>query len=124
MPDPAASPPPPPKEWLVVVPDHADALPRRLEVRQQHLANAVQRKQEGVFRMGGAILERHPPDDDDDGDGLIAFAGSALVVRADSRDGLMEILRADIYATAGVWDLAKAQIYPANPLGDRMVMVL
>jgi len=40
--------------------------------------------------------------------------GSAVTVEADSEAGVMAILRADIYATSGVWDLGKITLIPVS----------
>ena len=50
----------------------------------------------------GAILNEVPTSDDPKD---FSFAGSTLVVQATSREEIKEILRKDIYAQAGVWDV-------------------
>jgi uncharacterized protein YciI len=34
-----------------------------------------------------------------------SFAGSTIVMRASSREEIKEVLRKDVYATSGVWDV-------------------
>jgi hypothetical protein len=38
--------------------------------------------------------------------------GSTLVCTAESKQEIIDALSKDIYATAGVWDMEKIQIYP------------
>lgn len=40
------------------------------------------------------------------------FAGSAVVITADSKEHAVEQLKKDIYFTSGVWDMDKVQIIP------------
>lgn len=42
------------------------------------------------------------------------FYGSTLVLVASSREEVVDILSRDIYATSGVWDVEKAQIWPVS----------
>jgi len=64
--------------------------------------------------MGGAYLTHHPtlpadgsplPDKD------IPFAGSAMVVIAESREEVMRKIREDPYTKGGVWDADNARIW-------------
>lgn len=41
----------------------------------------------------------------DDEPSSLNFAGSALVVEAESKEAVLEILKNDIYGKSGVWDL-------------------
>ncbi|RKL48676.1 hypothetical protein BFJ72_g1575 [Fusarium proliferatum] len=77
--------PPGKYEFLVVVHDKPNVREKRLEVR-------------GV-----------PKDDSVDS---LDFAGSTLVCIAESVEEVREQLSKDIYATSGVWDMDKVQIYP------------
>jgi uncharacterized protein len=43
-----------------------------------------------------------------------SFAGSTLIMVAVSADECRDVLRKDIYATSGVWDVDKAQIMPVS----------
>ncbi|KAK4249091.1 hypothetical protein C7999DRAFT_13044 [Corynascus novoguineensis] len=96
-------------EWLVVVPDFPGAREKRLEVRPQHFAGLGPFKDSGLFQMGGAVLNDVPTSEDvKDFD----FAGSTIVIQASSREEIKEILRKDIYAKEGVWDIENAQMWP------------
>ena len=41
--------------------------------------------------------------------------GSTITVEADTRDEVIEILKNDIYARSGVWNVDIAQILPVSP---------
>lgn len=43
----------------------------------------------------------------DDEPSSLQFAGSTLVATASSKEEVMEILKKDIYAQSGVWDVEK-----------------
>lgn len=43
-----------------------------------------------------------------------SFRGSTLVMVAESAEACRDILRQDIYATSGVWDVDNAQIMPVS----------
>jgi hypothetical protein len=54
--------------------------------------------------MGGAVLTEVPADDEASS---LQFAGSTLVTVASSKEEVLELLRADVYAKNGVWDVEK-----------------
>ena len=54
--------------------------------------------------MVGALLNKVPESDDPKS---FDFMGSTLVVRADSKEHVLEQIKDDIYVTSGVWDLDK-----------------
>lgn len=58
------------------------------------------------LRSQGAILEEPPADDDVSS---LKFAGSTIVVVAESRQAVMDLLKDDVYVEAGVWDLDKVR---------------
>ncbi|KAH6874721.1 hypothetical protein B0T10DRAFT_202320 [Thelonectria olida] len=96
-------------EFLVVAPDKPGTREKRLEVRNQHFQNMAPHIEDGSWKMGGAILNGVPKDDSPSS---LDFAGSTLVVVADSVEAVRAELSTDIYATTGVWDMDKVQIYP------------
>ncbi|PHH66886.1 hypothetical protein CDD81_5238 [Ophiocordyceps australis] len=96
-------------EFIVLVPDKPNAQAKRLEIRPLHLKNIFPKVKSGTWNMGGAILNEVPKGDDASG---FDFAGSALICHAESKEQILEQLREDVYATEGVWDVDKAQIYP------------
>jgi hypothetical protein len=56
----------------------------------------------GLYQMGGGTLK---------GDQV---GGSAIIARAKTQTDVMEVLKTDIYARSGVWDLDKAQMIPVS----------
>ncbi|KAK4456953.1 hypothetical protein QBC42DRAFT_280207 [Cladorrhinum samala] len=96
-------------EWLVVVPDFAGAGQKRLEIRPQHFANLGPQVSSGAFKMGGAVLNEPPTSSDPT---TFNFAGSTVVILAESREEIKEALRKDVYAKEGVWDVENAQMWP------------
>ncbi|AEO57079.1 hypothetical protein MYCTH_100127 [Thermothelomyces thermophilus ATCC 42464] len=97
-------------EWLVVVPDFPGAHEKRIAVRPQHFANLGPVKESGVFQMGGAVLNEVPTSSDPKD---FSFAGSTIVVLASSREEIKEILRQDVYAKEGVWDVENVSRFPS-----------
>ncbi|EAQ85734.1 hypothetical protein CHGG_06987 [Chaetomium globosum CBS 148.51] len=89
-------------EWLVVIPDFPGAQAKRLEVRPQHFAGLGPAKESGLYQMGGAVLNEPPTSDDPT---TFSFAGSTIVILASSREEIREVLRKDVYASSGVWDV-------------------
>ncbi|KAH8893512.1 hypothetical protein GQ53DRAFT_745761 [Thozetella sp. PMI_491] len=96
-------------EFLVVIPDVPGMLEKRLEVRSKHFEGLTPNIESGTFKMGGAVLNSVPKDDEASS---LDFAGSTLVLVAESKEEVLETLKKDIYAKSGVWDLEKAQIWP------------
>lgn len=95
------------KEWLIILPDHADVLEKRQAARPGHLIGAKSQAEKGIFTFGGAFFDEHP------GDGEAPKAkGSVILAHAESREELLEVLRADEYTKSGVWDMEKVQIFP------------
>ncbi|KAI0858632.1 hypothetical protein F4860DRAFT_516647 [Xylaria cubensis] len=98
-------------EWLVIIPDKAGMQDKRLEIRAQHLEGVKPLAGSGFIKTGGAILNEKPESDDAS---KFSFYGSTLVCVASSKEEIFEVLRNDIYAKSGVWDLDNVQIWPAK----------
>ncbi|KXJ90811.1 hypothetical protein Micbo1qcDRAFT_67229 [Microdochium bolleyi] len=98
-------------EWLVVVPDKPGMKAKRLEVRPQHFAGLAKHLEAGAMKTGGAYFHTKPDNDDPT---TWDFAGSTIVIEAASKEEIVEMLNADIYASSGVWDVENAQILPAK----------
>ena len=64
-----------------------------------------------VSSTPGAVLEDMPADDEVSS---MKFAGSTLVVVAESRQAVIDMIKDDVYVKSGVWDLEKAMIWPAK----------
>ena len=88
-------------QYLLVAYDGSDAeaLNRRLKVREDHLKKISVLKQRGEFKCGGAIL-------DDDG----KMIGSMIVYDFPDRQSLDESLQNEPYFTEGIWE--KVEIRP------------
>ncbi|KAL6706165.1 hypothetical protein ACN47E_006081 [Coniothyrium glycines] len=96
------------QEWLVIIPDHAGALQKRLEARPLHL-EGLKADSEETWLWGGAMLEEPirpgdtaPPQ----------MKGSAMLVGARTREEVLERVKKDVYVEKGVWDVSKVQIIP------------
>jgi hypothetical protein len=48
----------------------------------------------------------------EEGESPPPMVGSALMVYSDSKEEVLELIKSDVYATSGVWDLSKIQIWP------------
>lgn len=105
----ATAPPPGKFEFLVIAPDKPNAREKRLEVRNLHFEGMVPFREDGTWKTGGALLNSVPKDDNP---ASLDFMGSTIVVVAESVEQVREQLSKDIYATSGVWDMEKVQIYP------------
>ncbi|KAL1864172.1 hypothetical protein VTK73DRAFT_6107 [Phialemonium thermophilum] len=96
-------------EWLVVIPDYPGVQQKRVEIRPQHFENMKPFVESGQWKMGGAILTEVPPDDEPSS---LKFAGSTLITIAENKEEILDVLRNDVYAKHGVWDLDKVQMWP------------
>ena len=98
---------------LCIIPDLPNAP--RLEVRPAHMEGAVKSAVNGDFIvMGGAYLTHHPAPPADGSplaDRDIPFAGSAMVVIAESREEVMRKIQEDPYTKGGVWDADNARVW-------------
>ncbi|PNY27549.1 Uncharacterized protein TCAP_02526 [Tolypocladium capitatum] len=98
-------------EFLVIVPDKPGMHAKRLEVRPLHLKNMGPNIESGAWKMGGALLNSVPKDDDASN---FDFMGSTLVCVAESEEAVLKQLREDVYTTSGVWDTEKASLPPPS----------
>lgn len=92
-------------EWLVVVYDKPGA--DRSAFRPAHLAAIPASVEAGEITSAGAIFNEIPTEGKP-----LNFAGSALNVVADSKEQVLEIVKKDIFAKEGIWDLNNILIYP------------
>ncbi|KDN41601.1 hypothetical protein K437DRAFT_258196 [Tilletiaria anomala UBC 951] len=101
------------RRYLCILPDYnaAEALQRRLEVRQQHLDEAARGKKAGRIELGGALLSKDWDELDDSGPPS-ALCGSCLIVLAENITEARERIARDPYSKANVWDPAQIQVYP------------
>ncbi len=97
----------PTKEWLVQIPDHPNALEKRLAVRQKHLDNLKPKIDAGIVVFGGAMLSKHP----NEGEGP-DMTGSIMLIKANTETDVREFLENDQYTKGGAWNPKEAKIYP------------
>ncbi|KAG2419178.1 hypothetical protein HFD88_002285 [Aspergillus terreus] len=97
----------PKNEYLCIVPDKPGALQKRLQLRSQHLEGVKPLVENSTIVVGGAMFDEHPAAGQ-----TPLFKGSSLIVVAESKEEVMELIRKDIYSTGGVWDLENCQVIP------------
>ena len=74
--------------WAVEAAYSADAVERRKAVRAEHLARIAQ------LRDAGTIIEVG---------GFTDMSGSLILIRAESEEEALAVVRADVYFRSGVW---------------------
>ncbi|OAP60901.1 hypothetical protein AYL99_05903 [Fonsecaea erecta] len=97
----------PTNEWLVIVPDHPNALEKRLAVRPQHLQGLKPKIDAGIVVFGGATLSQQPAEGETPN-----MTGSAMLIKANTEQEVRDFLDSDPYTKGGAWDASKAQIMP------------
>ncbi|TKA48979.1 hypothetical protein B0A54_01055 [Friedmanniomyces endolithicus] len=90
------------QEWMVILPDRKDSLAARMKVRPDHLAALKPSVESGFFVFGGASLDEPVKE----GEGP-KINGSVMVAVAESKEEVLDKLKADVYYTSGVWDVEK-----------------
>ncbi|KAF5553201.1 toxD [Fusarium napiforme] len=90
----------PVREWIVLIPDVEGSLETRMRVRETHIKEMLQHIDSGLFQMGGGTLA---------GDSV---NGSAIIARAKSEADVLAVLKNDVYARSGVWDLDNVKFIP------------
>lgn len=88
-------------EWLVIVYDKPNV--DRLKFRPQHLDAIPPLVNQGIVTNCGPIFASNARD---------KFIGSSFNIRADSESEILEILKKDVYAKEGIWDLENVVIHP------------
>jgi uncharacterized protein len=88
-------------QFLILAEDYkdADALSRRLSVREEHLKRVRIEKAEGRFVIGGAKLNEQNN-----------MHGSMLVVQFEDEEAVKQWLNEDPYVTGKVWE--HIQVFP------------
>jgi uncharacterized protein YciI len=94
-------------EYLVIVPDHANSLQKRLAVRPKHFDGLTPHIKSGSVVFGGATLSKQPKEGE-----TPDMNGSAMLIKAESEEAVREWLANDAYAKGGVWNVDEAKIYP------------
>ena len=82
-------------QFLILAEDYkdADALSRRLSVREAHLNRMRAEKAEGRFVIGGAKLNEQGN-----------MHGSMLIVQLENEDAVKQWVQEDPYLTGKVWE--------------------
>ncbi|CDS13840.1 hypothetical protein LRAMOSA06014 [Lichtheimia ramosa] len=93
------------KQFVVIARDFddAEALERRLAVREKHLNRILPKVDEGRVLLGGGILDSHESG---------KMLGSCLIVDAESKEQVQQLLEEDPYVKGKVWK--DWDIYPFN----------
>lgn len=92
--------------WYAIISrDHADALPRRLQARPDHLARLEALQQAGRLLLAGPM-----PAIDSDDPGPAGFYGSLVVAAFDSLAQAQAWADADPYVAANVY--ARVEVQP------------
>ncbi|KAI3540391.1 hypothetical protein CSPX01_08303 [Colletotrichum filicis] len=93
-------------EWLIHVPDFPEAKDRRAAVFPQHIER-MKTDPQGFWVFGGATLAEPV------GPGQTPhITGSAMLVFAPTREGILARLMDDPLVKEKIWDIEKAQIHP------------
>ncbi|PLB41782.1 YciI family protein [Aspergillus candidus] len=95
------------KEFLCILPDKPGALELRKQVRPTHFDGIKPLVESGRMVVGGAMLNSHPTDSQGP-----SFKGSMIIYTGESVEDVRKIIKDDVYATSGVWDLENVQIIP------------
>ena len=95
------------KEFLVILPDHANSLQKRLAVRAKHFEKLTPHLQSGDLVFGGATLSGHPNEGEQPD-----MTGSAMLIKGESEEAVREWVANDVYSTSGVWNVDEIKIYP------------
>lgn len=82
--------------WLVEATYAPDALETRPPFRAEHLAGVRARLESGVYVEAGAFAD---------------VSASIIMVRADSAEAAIELVRDDVYLRNGVWVEVRARAF-------------
>ncbi|CCD23603.1 uncharacterized protein NDAI_0B05700 [Naumovozyma dairenensis CBS 421] len=91
-------------EWCVIINDKKGS--DRSAFNSQHFAGIPALVEQGKVVCGGAIYNE-PTEEG----GNPTVAGSHLQVVADTKEEVMELVKKDIFAKEGIWDVDNAIIY-------------
>ena len=88
-------------QFLAIARDYADALDRRMAVREQHLARGNEMRDRGELLFAVAILDEDS-----------RMIGSMYVLEVASRQQVDEWLKSEPYVTGNVWE--KIEVLPCR----------
>ncbi|VZH87963.1 unnamed protein product, partial [Fusarium fujikuroi] len=89
------------------MPDKPNILRLRKMVKPIHYKGIKPLIASGKLPAGSAIFKKHPIKREP-----AEFKGSIVMYRAKTIKQVYKIIENDVYATSGVWDLEKLQIFP------------
>ncbi|CAL1711987.1 unnamed protein product [Somion occarium] len=95
--------------FVVYAPDYPDpeCVSRRLSVRPSHLENASKLKEQGLLKIGGAMITPETYKTDQK-----KMAGSVMIFSANTLEEVRELIENDIYYKGNVWDKENLVIMP------------
>ncbi|KAF5248214.1 hypothetical protein FANTH_6006 [Fusarium anthophilum] len=99
------------REWIILIPDNKDSLETRMRVRESHIKDMLKHIDSGLFQMGGGTLAGDSVD------------GSAIIARAKSEADVLAVLKNDVYARSGVWDLENIKFIPSSPTMESIAII-
>ncbi|WP_375724587.1 YciI family protein [Arcobacter sp. KX21116] len=91
-------------QYLIIAYDNDNALDKRLEVRDAHVAGAKKLIAEGKIINAGALIEEDQ------------MVGSTLFVDFETEDELNDWIDNEPYVTNNVWNMDEFQIVPVKLL--------
>ena len=94
-------------DFLVIIPDLANSLQNRLDVRGKHLEALRPNIESGKVPFGGATLSKQPAEGEQPD-----MTGSVMLIKAESEEKIWEFIKGDLYAQGKVWDMEKVQVLP------------
>ena len=94
-------------EYIVILPDHAKSLSKRLAVRPAHFAGLKADVEAGDIVFGGATLAKHGAEGEQPD-----MNGSVMLIKAESEEKVWERIKKDPYAEGGVWNVDEVRVMP------------
>ena len=82
--------------WLVEATYAPDAAETRTPFRAEHLARILERRDAGIYVEGGAFAD---------------VSASVILVRAESAEAALDLVRDDVYLRNGVWVELRARAF-------------
>ncbi|KAL2206953.1 hypothetical protein CC79DRAFT_1370348 [Sarocladium strictum] len=92
------------------MPDKPNVGEIRKSVKGKHYEGIQPLISSGKLVAGGAIFDTHPSEGQ-----VPVFKGSVVVYTGEAQREILDIIKNDVYATSGVWDVEKVQIIPYVP---------
>lgn len=97
------------QQWLVILPDAPNATPTRLAHHTPHFESAKPDVASGFFAVAGKIYDAPFAIDEEH-----RIAGTFLVVRARTKEEVLERLRRDLFYVHGVWEWDRLMMWPCK----------